>query len=264
MGTCGASCGITKTREREREQATKVALRAFADGKRETPRWWPSASVFDAGSAERLAEAVRGALPCRALVLPPADELAATWIYIVATMADTSWVELRAGRHGLAPEAIEERGLRVGLSPLYRTATVQEFVVSATVEGGSVWIEEARVAGVSDRRLQLFVKASQGLLQSLKIPTLDAAFLEGVAVEGGDPLWSLLFDDAPMVSRAGEWLKLPLAALRLGGLSCAPDRLYEAQRDVDYAARALVPSAASTIEETAERSAVRPAPLFRS
>ena len=213
MGSCGAGCGITKTRQREREQATKVALRAFADGKRDTPRWWPPAPVFAPDGVERLAEALRGALPCRALVVPSADELGATWIYVIATIADASWVELRAGRP-IAPEATEERGLRVGLSALYRTATVQEFIVSAAVEDESVWIEEARVAGVDDRRLQLFVKASQGLLQSLKIPTLDAAFLEGVALEGGDPLWSLLFDDAPMVSRAGEWVRMPPSSLR--------------------------------------------------
>ncbi len=208
MGTCGASCGITKTREREREVATRVALRAFADGRRDTPRWWPPSAVFEAGEAEKLAEALRGALPCRAVVVPPADELAATWVYIVATMAEGSWVELREGHGGLVPEATEERGLRLGLSALHRAATVQEFSVRATVEGDAAWVEESRVAGVDDRRLQLFVKASQGLLRTMKITTLDAAFLEGPAVEGGDPLWSLLFDAAPMVSRVGEWVTL--------------------------------------------------------
>lgn len=208
MGACGASCGITKTREREREQATRVAVRAFAEGRRGTPRWWPPAPVFEADAAEQLAEALRGALPCRAVVIPAADELAATWVYVVATMADASWVELREGHGAVAPEATEERGLRVGLSALHRAATVQEFGVRATVEGGAAWIEEARVAGVDDRRLQLFVKASQGLLRSMKIATLDAAFLEGAALAGGDPLWSLLFEEGPMVSRAGEWVSL--------------------------------------------------------
>lgn len=208
MGTCGASCGITKTREREREQATRVALRAFADGRRDTPRWWPPSSVFEAGEVEKLAEALRGALPCRAVVVPPADDLAATWVYVVATMAEGSWVELREGHGTVVPEASEERGLRVGLSALHRAATVQEFAVRATVEGPAAWVEESRVAGVDDRRLQLFVKATQGLLRTMKITTLDAAFLEGPAVEGSDPLWSLLFDAAPMVSRAGEWVTL--------------------------------------------------------
>jgi len=208
MGTCGASCGITKTREREREQATRVALRAFADGRRDTPRWWPTSSVFEAGEAEKLAEALRGALPCRAVVVPPADELAATWVYVVATMAEGSWVELREGRGAVVPEATEERGLRVGLSALHRAATVQEFAVRATIEGPAAWVEESRVAGVDDRRLQLFVKATQGLLRSMKITTLDAAFLQDPAVEGADPLWSLLFDAAPMASRAGEWVTL--------------------------------------------------------
>lgn len=209
MGTCGASCGITKSREREREQATRVALRAFADGRRDTPRWWPPAPVFTAGVAETLAERLRGALPCRVAVVPPADELAATWVYVVATMAGGTWVELREGLGVAVPEAAEERGLRVGLSALHRAATVQEFTVRAAVEDGAAWVEESRAAGVDDRRLQLFVKASQGLLRAMKITTLDAAFLEGPALEGGDPLWALLFDGAPMVSRAGEWVTLP-------------------------------------------------------
>ncbi|MDB4928752.1 MAG: hypothetical protein JWM10_1236, partial [Myxococcaceae bacterium] len=145
--------------------------------------------------------------------VPPADELAATWVYVVATMDDATWVERREG-DGAAPAATEERGLRVGLSALHRAATVQEFSLRAAVEGDAAWVEEARVAGVDDRRLQLFVKASQGLLRTMKITTLDAAFLEGAAVEGGDPLWSLLFDPEPMVSRAGSWVTLPPPAAR--------------------------------------------------
>lgn len=212
MGTCGASCGITKTREREREVATSVALRAFADGRRDTPRWWPLAPAFSPDTAEKLAEALRGALPCRAVVVPAADELAATWVYVVATMADGSWVELREGATVPRPEAREERGLRVGLSALHRAATVQEFAVRAAVEGDAAWLEESRVAGVDDRRLQLFVKASQGLLRTMKITTLDAAFLETAALPGADPLWALLFDGEPMVSRSGRWVTLPGSA----------------------------------------------------
>jgi hypothetical protein len=208
MGTCGASCGITKTREREREVATGVARRAFPDGRRDTPAWWPATAPFAAGEAEKLAEALRGALPCRVVVVSPADELAATWVYVVATMGDATWIERREG-DAAAPVETEERGLRVGLSALHRAATVQEFTVRAAVEGDAAWVEEARVAGVDDRRLQLFVKASQGLLRTMKITTLDAAFLEGFAVEGADPLWSLLFDPEPMVSRAGSWVTLP-------------------------------------------------------
>lgn len=208
MGTCGASCGITKTREREREVATGVARRAFPDGRRDTPAWWPSAAPFAAGEAEALAEKLGGALPCRVVVVPPADALAATWVYVVATMGDATWVERRECASG-APTTREERGLRVGLSALHRAATVQEFAVRAAVEGDAAWVEESRVAGVDDRRLQLFVKASQGLLRTMKITTLDAAFLEGAAVEGGDTLWSLLFDPDPMVSSAGSWVALP-------------------------------------------------------
>ena len=140
------------------------------------------------------------------MVVPPVDELAATWVYVVATMEDTSWVELRQGASTAPPRASEERGLRVGLSALHRAATVQEFSVCATIDRGAAWVEESRVAGVDDRRLQLFVKASQGLLRTMKITTLDAAFLEGPAVAGGDPLWALLFDGDPMVSRAGVWV----------------------------------------------------------
>lgn len=206
MSSCGASCGITKQRAKERERATVVALRAFADGRRDTPRWWPGAPVFAESEVAALAEALRGALPCRAVVVPPSDELGATWVYAVATMAPTTWVELREGRATEAPASDGESGLRVGLSALHRAAVVQEFAVRATPEGDGAWLEESRVAGVEDRRLQTFVKAAQGLLRTKKFPTLDAAFLQEPAVEGGDPLWSLLFDADPMVTRAGLWV----------------------------------------------------------
>ncbi len=203
MGTCGASCGITKQRAKERHKATSAALRAFADGRRGTPRWWPDATKFTTTEVESLAERLRQALPCRVAVVAPSDELGATWLYVVATVGAGSWVELREGLSTSAPTATEERGLRVGLSPLHRTAVVQEFVVRVTTEGESTWVEESRVAGVEDKRLQMFVKAAQGLLQTMKIPTLDAAFLQEPAAEGGDPLWSLLFDADPMASRVG-------------------------------------------------------------
>ncbi len=203
MSTCGASCGITKQRAKERDKATSAALRAFAEGRRDTPRWWPDKATFTAAEVEALAEALRRALPCRAAVVPAADELAATWVYVVATVGAGSWVELREGLSTRVPTVTEERGLRVGLSALFRAAVVQEFEVRATVDGANVWLEESRVAGVEDKRLQMFVKASQGLLRTMKISTLDAAFLGEPAVAGGDALWSLLFDADPMASRAG-------------------------------------------------------------
>jgi len=212
MGTCGASCGITKQRAKERDKATAAALRAFAEGRRDTPRWWPDKATFTAAEVEALAEALRRALPCRVAVVPAADELSATWLYVVATVGAGSWVELREGTSARVPRVAEERGLRVGLSALYRAAVVQEFGVRATVEGATGWVEETRVAGVEDRRLQMFVKASQGLLRTMKISTLDAAFLGEPSVEGGDPLWSLLFDADPMASRVGVEVALGRSA----------------------------------------------------
>lgn len=203
MSTCGASCGITKQRAKERGKATSAALRAFAEGKRDTPRWWPDAPKFTTAEVAALAGSLERALPCRVAVVNPSDELSATWVYVVATVGAGSWVELREGRSKALPGVEEERGLRVGLSPLHRAAVVQEFGVRATVEGPIAWVEESRLAGVEDRRLQMFVKASQGLLRTMKITTLDAAFLQEPATEGGDPLWSLLFDADPMVSRVG-------------------------------------------------------------
>jgi len=203
MGTCGASCGITKQRSKERDRATSVSLRAFAEGKRDTPRWWPDEATFTAAEVEALAEALRRALPCRVAVVPAADALSATWLYVVATMGAGSWVELREGTSTRVPVTAEERGLRVGLSALYRAAVVQEFGVRATVDDATAWVEESRVAGVEDKRLQMFVKASQGLLRTMKISTLDAAFLGEPSMESGDALWSLLFDADPMASRVG-------------------------------------------------------------
>lgn len=87
----------------------------------------------------------------------------------------------------------------MGLSPLGRYATLQEVTLRGELQPGGVYIEERRAVGVVDRRLQLFVKATQGLLRSLKIVTLDAAFLvEPLEPGGDDTVWTALFDPDPM------------------------------------------------------------------
>lgn len=214
MGTCGATCGITRERDRQKSDARALVLRAFPDGFAREPAWVPPEAAFAWDEADVVARALEEVLPCRAVVLR-GDGRRADWIHLVATLDARSWLALREGA-GEAPERPSETCLRVGLSPWGRYATLQEVRLSGARDGDGWWIEEERVAGVEDRRLQHFVKAVQGFLRKRKVVSLDAAFLdepvedprgEGASLAGVSPtLWSVLFDPEPMVARAGVWV----------------------------------------------------------
>lgn len=214
MGTCGASCGITKERDRQKSDARDLVRKAFPEGFAREPAWAPTEPAFAWDECEVIARALEDVLPCRALVLR-GDGRRADWIHLVATLDARSWLALREGG-GEAPDLPAETCLRVGLSPWARYATLQEVRLTGARDGDGWWIEEDRVAGVEDRRLQTFVKAAQGFLRKRKVVSLDAAFLEepvddptgeGVALTGAAPtLWTVLFDPEPMVTRAGVWV----------------------------------------------------------
>lgn len=192
MGACGATCGITRERARQREAARALALSARSAG-----ACGAVVRAFGPEEVAQLAARLEAALPCQVRVLD--DPSGAWWVYLVASMSEPTWVDV-LGAVGAGPRSgSEETALRVGLSPLGRYATLQEVTLRGELQPDGVYIEEHRAVGVVDRRLQLFVKATQGLLRSLKIVTLDAAFLvEPLEPGGDDTVWTALFDPDPM------------------------------------------------------------------
>lgn len=207
MSSCGATCGITRERDRQKDAARALARTLVRSTEPDDE------PAFTVAEAHLLARALEGALPCRACVV---DGESARWIYLAATLANASWIELREGLCGDAPSGSHEVCLRVGLSMKARYATLQECRLEGAREPDGWWVEETRVTGVEDRRLQLFVKAAQGLLRSKKIVTLDAAFLlepvdepDGANEATSPPettLWSVFFDDTPTASTVGVFL----------------------------------------------------------
>ncbi len=201
--TCGATCGITREREREKERVRALVRRAFPLGLSGGAAWEPDDAPFGLDEPEALARALAEVLPCRSYVVR-SDGRGADWVYLVATVSPRSWLALREGL-GDAPEPPVETAVRVGLSSWGRYATLQEVRLRGERDGDGWWVEEERLAGVEDRRLAAFVKATQGVLRARKVVALDAAFL-CEPVEGGGDLWSVLFDPDPMGSRAGVWV----------------------------------------------------------
>lgn len=186
MGACGATCGIQRTREREREAARALARRCWPDGPLGALRD-PGESV-DRGVAARLARALGEVLPVRALV---ADADGAASVYCLATTDDTTWWERRAGT-GPSPRRDEDRGLRIVLSPFGDYAALQEVTLLGREDADGVWVEEVRVAGVEDRRLQHIVRGAQGVIRREGLTLLDAAFL--AEPHGAGTLWQSLFE----------------------------------------------------------------------
>jgi len=213
MGTCGATCGITRERARQREDARQLALRCLAEG--------PSGASVDANGsqgreeAEALARRLEAVLPCQAHVVLDDAELGpgAAWVYLTASVAGPTWVGFRAGEGPSPASGTEETAVRVGLCPYGRYATLQEVRLRGSAEGEGMFVEESRVVGVVDRRLQLFVKAIQGLLRSLRVVTLDAAFLvEPLSDDAEVTPWAALFDIDPMGTTVASYLPASPAA----------------------------------------------------
>ncbi len=196
MGECGSNCGITRERERQKDAARALA-RSLVAGEPEGESPWRD------GEIEALAAQMADALPCRVCVV---EDDGAAWVHLVATVDERAWVAAR--EFGEAPPARErETSLRVGLSRRARYATLQEVRFEGARDGDGWWVEEERVAGVEDRRLQLFVKAAQGILRRARVVCLDAAFLTEAAGEGAETLWEVFFDRDPMGTRVGAWVQ---------------------------------------------------------
>ncbi len=188
MSSCGGNCGITRERERHRALARVTAAS-------------PEASLpLDERELDAFASACAAALPARPVWV---EGDTARWLYLVATTDERSWVEAR--ELGAAnPTSPDETALRVGFSRVGRFATLQECRLRGEAQDDGAWVEETRLAGVEDPRLQTFVKATQGLLRKMKWVTLDAAFLAELT-DDGDALWSRLFEPSPMRETVGVW-----------------------------------------------------------
>ncbi len=205
MGACGATCGIQRTRERERESARALADRCWPEGPLGEPG--VAGEGVDGARAARLAEVLGEILPVRAVALGAEGDRAAS-VYCLATTDDTTWLERREGA-GSIPRRAEDRGLRVVLSPVGLYAALQEVTLVGSDDGEGVWVEERRLAGVEDRRLQHLVRGAQAVIRREGLTLLDAAFL--AEPHGPGTLWQSLFELDPPASAVGDYA--PAAAL---------------------------------------------------
>jgi hypothetical protein len=206
--TCGSTCGITQQRARDKARARALAQRVFSEGIAFGAQWLPEKAPFARGETDTMAAALAEVLPCT-LVVAPWESAHATWVHLVAAVDGTSWLGWREGLTERPPRP-EETSLRVGFSHFGRYATLQEVRLRGTPEHDGCSVEEQRLIGVEDRRLQSFVKATQGLLRSRRVVCLDAAFLaEPLHDHSNDSLWQCLFDPEPMALSYCTWVPQP-------------------------------------------------------
>jgi hypothetical protein len=207
---CGATCGITNVREREREAALAVAARLHSGMVWRRQRRAERAVSYDTLVA--IGRRLEELLPVRAIVRVAADDDGADSLYLLAGLRAPALCEIADGApcEPLSEVPLRETYLRVALSPFAPFATLQEVrIVARPMRGGDhVEIVEEPMAGVEDRRLASIVKGLQGALRREGLTLLDMAFLSGV-VEGPPQrafeaefeerptLWSLLFEPAP-------------------------------------------------------------------
>jgi hypothetical protein len=215
MGACGADCGITRIRDREKQAALALADRLHPGRVwRRLPDREPAVS-FDALLA--IGRHLEEVLPVRAMVRA-AEAGGADAIYLLAGVHAPALCEIADGAtidggRALVPR---ETYLRIVFSPFGRLVTIQEVRVVASHSHPSTRLDappslqivEEPLAGVEDRRLRTMVKGLQGALRKKNLTLLDMAFLVQ-PLEGGphtaflrdyheEPmLWSLLFDPIP-------------------------------------------------------------------
>lgn len=192
MSGCGARCGIQQTRAREREEAIGLARQILVEP--------PAIDGRPLRALESLRQALEAALPVRAVREPDDSVLA---LHCVATTEESTWLERRAGL-GPRPLAAQQSALRVLLSPYGTYAALQEVRFTATPEEGGEWVEEQRLAGVEDRRMQHLVRGAQGLLRREGLTLLDVALL--VEPEGPTTLWQLLMERDPPATTVGTFV----------------------------------------------------------
>jgi hypothetical protein len=209
---CGANCGITRNRERQKAQARALAARAYPGLVwTASPVWSPGEPPIGRDEVVELAAGLEQVVPGR--VLARADEPGSCdALWVLAGLHAPCWLEVRDEPDGdELPAVAGETYLRVALSPLGRYYTLQEVRITATAMAGGLWIEEQRIVGVEDRRLQLFVKATQGFLGKRRLTGLDAAFLAEPAASAHEldapaTLYALLFEPVPAGLRRGDFV----------------------------------------------------------
>lgn len=208
VGSCGADCGITRVREREKQAAVALAERLHPNLVWSRPLDRAPAVSFD--TLVSLGQRLEELLPVRAIVRM-GETGGADAIYLLAGLHAPALCELADGTP-VDPEVAlvpSETYLRIAFSPFDRFVTIQEIRVAARpASPHQVEIVEEPMAGVEDRRLRTMVKGLQGALRKSGLTLLDMAFL-GQRLEGPpqpafvrdyheEPtLWSLLFDPAP-------------------------------------------------------------------
>jgi len=219
MGSCGATCGITK------ERANDLA-RARATAERVHPGLvWSRATVPDPRAVSHdalvsLASKLETLLPVRVYVRE-GDASGCDWLYVLAGFRTPCLAEI-VDEVAPFPDdcvALRETYVRIAVSPHDRFAVLQEVVVSCeSAEGeldeGVVVVTEPQ-AGVVDRRLQHIVKGLQGALRKARLVVLDLSAVLSPIPEAGasneltaafdEPpsLWSFLFEGgSPMATSA--------------------------------------------------------------
>lgn len=209
MGSCGADCGITRVREREKQAALALAERLHPGLVWRRPSDGVASGVpFDEVVA--LGQRLEELLPVRAIVRA-GDAGAPDCIYLLAGLHEPALCEV-VDRDRVDPNhalASHETYLRLAFSPFDRLVTIQEVrVASRPASRRAVEIVEEPMAGVVDRRLREMVKGLQGAVRKATLTLLDMAFLtqpvEGRAQAAFErdfaeqpTLWSLLFDPSP-------------------------------------------------------------------
>ena len=224
MGACGAGCGITRERDREKEAALEAIQRAYPGGIWSSARRGPDLALHP-DAIRDLGESLESLLPVRAIPRLAGGE-GCDWLYLLAGLHRPSLVELcdRTGLPADEPLHAAETSVRIGFSPLGPFVTLQEVVVRAE---GDELVEEPAL-GIQDRRLQAIVKGLQGALRKARLVVLDMAFLVEPGTPTGAPSpgreeqpefwaryddlptrWSFLFEGTPPLTPRATLLPAP-------------------------------------------------------
>ncbi len=206
MSACGATCGITKVRAREKERVLATIEQAFPQFRWHASHTEESAAV-SGDEIEAIGAALEELLPVRSIVRWRGE---CGYLYLLAGVHEPSLAEVVDTDRERVPGMPEsETYVRIAFSRLGRFVTLQEVRMAVTRDADGASICEQPIAGVEDRRLQLIVKGLQGALKKLKVIVLDMAFVteappgsdeqrEYIASFGQPPLlWAFLFEAAP-------------------------------------------------------------------
>jgi hypothetical protein len=240
MGTCGATCGITKERAKDLERARLTAERVhpgltWSSTAELAPRVVPYDRLVRVGST------LEELLPVRVHV-HAGEQGECDSLYVLAGLHRACLAEVVDDAAPFDPASAalgqSETYVRVAISPHGPFATLSEVVVSCELEDDALVVTQEPQAGVVDRRLQHIIKGLQGALRREGLIVLDLSAMLA-PIEGAAPsreltrafdepvnLWSLLFEAlsplAPRVSlvpRAHDGARAPSPARYPSGLA---------------------------------------------